>query len=97
MDTSSVERLQMDAALPCAVALLMNVKERLILELLSGGEMSGRELVEQSDGDLQPGTVYAWLASMKRQRLVKSREMPRSDSRIGLPQKMYSRTTQECG
>ena len=39
--------------------------ERLILELLSGEEMFGLQLVEQSKGALKRGTVYVTLGRMQ--------------------------------
>ena len=46
--------------------------ERLILELLSGEEMFGLQLVEQSKGALKRGTVYVTLGRMQDKGYVES-------------------------
>lgn len=51
-------------------------KERLILELLEGGELYGLEMVKKSGGKLGRGTVYVTLARMEDKQYVSGREVP---------------------
>ena len=66
--------------------------ERLILELLSGEEMFGLQLVEQSKGGLKRGTVYVTLGRMQDKGYVESRTEDRAAGAIGLPRRLYKPT-----
>jgi PadR family transcriptional regulator len=66
--------------------------ERLILELLSGGEAFGLELVGRSNGALKRGTVYVTLGRMQDKGYVESRTEPLPDGAIGLPRRVYTPT-----
>ena len=63
-----------------------NARELLILALLweaVPAEMTGMQLVERSDGELAPGTIYLWLGRLDERGLVRSRLMgPRSARRL---------------
>ena len=68
-------------------------KERVILELLiEHGSLFGLQLVEQSDGALKRGTVYATLARMEAKGLVASEQEEMRDGAIGLPRRFYRPT-----
>lgn len=66
--------------------------ERLILELLSGEEMFGLQLVEQAKGGLKRGTVYVTLGRMQDKGYVESRTEERPAGAIGLPRRLYKPT-----
>ena len=66
--------------------------ERLILELLTGGELFGLELVERSGGALKRGTVYVTLGRMQEKGYVESQVEPRHPGAIGLPRRLYRPT-----
>ena len=63
--------------------------ERLILELLSGDEMFGLQLVEQSKGALKRGTVYVTLGRMQDKGYVESWTEKQPAGAIGLPRRLY--------
>jgi DNA-binding PadR family transcriptional regulator len=64
----------------------------LILDLLSGGELFGLQLVEQSGGRLKRGTVYVTLARMLQKGYLESRTEPLPSGAIGLPRRLYRPT-----
>lgn len=66
--------------------------ERLILELLSGEEMFGLELVEHSKGALKRGTVYVTLGRMQDKGYVESWTEKQRAGAIGLPRRLYRPT-----
>src|SRR5688500_18269842 len=66
--------------------------ERLILTLLSGEEMFGLQLVEQSQGALKRGTVYVTLGRMQDKGYVESWTEKRQPGAIGLPRRLYKPT-----
>ena len=66
--------------------------EHLILELLSGEEMFGLQLVEQSHGALKRGTVYVTLSRMQDKGYVESRTEKQPSGAIGLPRRLYRPT-----
>ena len=66
--------------------------ERLILELLSGEEMFGLQLVEQSKGALKRGTVYVTLGRMQDKGYVESWTEKQPAGAIGLPRRLYRPT-----
>jgi DNA-binding PadR family transcriptional regulator len=66
--------------------------ERLILEMLAGGEMFGLQLVERSSGGLKRGTVYVTLGRMQDKGYVESRTEPQQPGAIGLPRRLYRPT-----
>ena len=66
--------------------------EHLILELLSGDEMFGLQLVEESNGALKRGTVYVTLGRMQDKGYVESWTEPSSPEAIGLPRRLYRPT-----
>jgi DNA-binding PadR family transcriptional regulator len=67
--------------------------ERAILELLvSGPELFGLQLVEQSRGALKRGTVYVTLGRMQDKGYVESRTEPLPPGGIGLPRRLYRPT-----
>ena len=66
--------------------------EHLILELLSGDEMFGLQLVEESNGALKRGTVYVTLGRMEAKGLVESQQEPVPPGGIGLPRRIYRPT-----
>ena len=68
-------------------------KERLILEMLTGGgPMFGLQLVDQSGGALKRGTVYVTLGRMEAKGLVESEQEPLPPGAIGLPRRIYRPT-----
>ena len=67
--------------------------ERLILELLSGNEMFGLQLVEQSKGALKRGTVYVTLGRMQDKGYVESWTEKQPPGAIGLPRRLYRPTS----
>src|SRR5918994_1270188 len=66
--------------------------EHLILELLSGEEMFGLQLVEQSAGALKRGTVYVTLGRMQDKGYVESWTEKQPAGAIGLPRRLYRPT-----
>jgi DNA-binding PadR family transcriptional regulator len=66
--------------------------ERLILELLSGEEMFGLQVVEQSKGALKRGTVYVTLGRMQDKGYVESWTEKQPPGAIGLPRRLYRPT-----
>jgi PadR family transcriptional regulator, regulatory protein PadR len=66
--------------------------EHLILALLSGDEMFGLQLVEQSKGTLKRGTVYVTLGRMQDKGYVESRREKQPAGAIGLPRRLYKPT-----
>jgi PadR family transcriptional regulator, regulatory protein PadR len=73
----------------------LSAKERLILELLvASGPLYGLQLVQESDGNLKRGTVYATLARMEAKGLVASEQEAQPVGAIGLPKRIYRPTPQ---
>src|SRR5687768_16941460 len=70
----------------------LSTTERLILELLSGEEMFGLQLVEQSRGALKRGTVYVTLGRMQDKGYVESWAEEQAPGAIGLPRRLYRPT-----
>jgi DNA-binding PadR family transcriptional regulator len=66
--------------------------EHLILDLLSGEEMFGLQLVEQSKGALKRGTVYVTLGRMQDKGYVESWTEEQAPGAIGLPRRLYRPT-----
>lgn len=66
--------------------------EHVILDLLSGGDAFGFELVERSQGALKRGTVYVTLGRMQDKGYVESRTEPLPPGGIGLPRRLYRPT-----
>lgn len=66
--------------------------ERLILDLLSGEEMFGLQLVEESKGALKRGTVYVTLGRMQDKGYVESWTEKQAPGAIGLPRRLYRPT-----
>lgn len=66
--------------------------ELLILELLSGEEMFGLQLVAQSKGSLKRGTVYVTLGRMQDKGYVESWTETQTPEAIGLPRRLYRPT-----
>jgi PadR family transcriptional regulator len=66
--------------------------ERLLLELLSGEEMFGLQLVLQSKGALKRGTVYVTLGRMQDKGYVESWTEKQPVGAIGLPRRLYRPT-----
>jgi PadR family transcriptional regulator PadR len=65
--------------------------ETLILELLSGREMYGLELVAASKKQLKRGTIYVTLGRMEDKGYVESR-VDESAVHAGLPRRLYRPT-----
>ena len=73
----------------------LSPKEHVILSLLmkSGRKGSyGLQLVEQSAGDLRPGTIYVTLERMQRRGLVESKQEERAPGMSGIPRRLYCAT-----
>src|ERR1041384_8825092 len=70
----------------------LSATERLILDLLRGGELFGLQLVDRSDGALKRGTVYVTLGRMQDKGYVESRTEPLPPGAIGLPRRWYRPT-----
>jgi DNA-binding PadR family transcriptional regulator len=70
----------------------LSPKEHMILELLSGEEMFGLQLVEQSQGALKRGTVYVTLGRMQDKGYVESWTEKQPAGAIGLPRRLYRPT-----
>ena len=71
----------------------LSSKERLILDLLSGGDsLYGLQMVEESRGRLKRGTVYVTLGRMETKKLVRSRTEDAPDGAGGLPRRLYEAT-----
>ena len=71
----------------------MSSAESLVLELLSGSERYGLELVEASGGKLKRGSVYVTLSRMEDKGFVESRQEERPAGAIGLPRRLYRATS----
>lgn len=69
-------------------------KERIVLELLEGGDAYGLELVDRSGGELKRGTVYVTLGRLEEKGLVAAREDPDPSSHPGMPRRRYRLTAQ---
>ena len=70
----------------------LSATERLILELLSGQELFGLQLVLQSKGALKRGTVYVTLGRMQDKGYVESWTEKQPEGAIGLPRRLYRPT-----
>ena len=69
-------------------------KEILILQLLtSKGEMSGTDLINNSNGKLKRGLVYVALGKMADKGYVASRSIPTNDG-SGMPKRLFRATEQ---
>ena len=71
---------------------LLSAKQKLILELLVGGDCYGLQLVAKSKGKLKRGTVYVTLGRMQDKGYVESRTEPLPPGAIGLPRRWYRPT-----
>lgn len=69
----------------------MNEQEMTILEILDRNhrEMSGLEIVKQSQGELKRGTVYIWLQQLEDKLLITSRAEEKVDPMIQIPRLLY--------
>jgi DNA-binding PadR family transcriptional regulator len=68
-------------------------KERIILDLLTGGgEQYGLQLVAAAGGRLKRGTVYVTLSRMEEKDLITSRLEAPAEKRPGLPRRLYAPT-----
>ena len=67
-------------------------KERVILELLTGDEHYGLQLVAASNGRLKRGTIYVTLGRMETKGYVTSRTEDAPDGAGGLPRRIYEAT-----
>lgn len=67
-------------------------KERVILELLTGDESYGLQLVAASKGLLKRGTIYVTLGRMEIKGYVTSRTEDAPDGAGGLPRRLYEAT-----
>ena len=70
----------------------MSNTESLVMDLLSGTERYGLELVEASGGALKRGSVYEILARMEEKGFIESRQEGRSPGASGLPRRLYRAT-----
>jgi len=73
----------------------LSPKEKVILGLLMkvGRKGSyGLQLVQQSEGELRPGTIYVTLERMQEKGLVESRQEERTPGMSGIPRRIYNTT-----
>ena len=70
----------------------ISATESLILDLLSGRERFGLELVETSGGRLKRGSIYVTLGRMEVKGFVESYQEERAAGAIGLPRRLYRAT-----
>lgn len=71
----------------------LSAKEMLILNMLiTGGELYGLQLVEESKGHLKRGTVYVTLDRMEDKGYVESRTESARPGEPGLPRRLYRAT-----
>jgi DNA-binding PadR family transcriptional regulator len=70
----------------------ISATEALVLDLLSGRECFGLELVDASAGALKRGSVYVTLGRMEAKGFVQSRQVERPAGAIGLPRRVYRAT-----
>jgi DNA-binding PadR family transcriptional regulator len=70
----------------------ISATEALVLDLLSGRERFGLELVDASGGALKRGSVYVTLGRMEAKGFVQSRQEERAAGAIGLPRRVYRAT-----
>lgn len=70
----------------------ISASESLILDLLTGRERFGLELVETSSGRLKRGSIYVTLGRMETKGFVESRQEERPAGAIGLPRRLYRAT-----
>ncbi len=66
--------------------------ESLILDLLTGREKFGLELVDTSGGLLKRGSIYVTLGRMEAKGFVESHQEERAPGAIGLPRRLYRAT-----
>ncbi len=70
-------------------------KEFIMLTLLiRNGEMTGMDLVEQSEGEIKLGTVYTTLYRMEDKELISSRDEDLVDTDTHSPRRLYKATAQ---
>jgi len=73
----------------------LSPKEKVILGLLMkvGRKGSyGLQLVQQSEGELRPGTIYVTLERMQEKGLVESRQEEKAPGMSGIPRRIYNTT-----
>lgn len=71
----------------------LSAKERLILELLTGGEeLYGLQMVAASKRRLKRGTIYVTLGRMERKGYLRSRLEEAPPQAGGLPRRRYAVT-----
>jgi len=73
----------------------LSPKEKVILTLLTKAGRKGSyglQLVQQSSGELRPGTIYVTLERMQAKGLVESKQEERSPGMSGIPRRIYSAT-----
>jgi PadR family transcriptional regulator, regulatory protein PadR len=70
----------------------MSGAEAQVLDLLTGRERFGLELVEASGGSLKRGSVYVTLSRMEAKGFVESWQEERAPGAIGLPRRLYRAT-----
>ncbi|HEY2855794.1 MAG TPA: helix-turn-helix transcriptional regulator [Gemmatimonadaceae bacterium] len=73
----------------------LSPKEKVILGLLIkvGRKGSyGLQLVQQSEGELRPGTIYVTLERMQEKGLLESRQEEKAPGMSGIPRRIYNAT-----
>ena len=73
----------------------LSPKETTILALLTKAGRKGAyglQLVQQSGGELRPGTIYVTLDRMQGKGLVESKQEERAPGISGIPRRIYSAT-----
>lgn len=73
--------------------LALSHQEEAILELLlSGQELYGLDLIEKSNNELKPGTIYVHLSNLEKNKLVSSRLEALKEGEQGKPRRLYQIT-----
>ena len=73
----------------------LSPKETVILALLTKAGRRGSyglQLVQQSGGELRPGTIYVTLERMQAKGLVESKQEEKAPGVSGIPRRIYSTT-----
>ena len=73
----------------------LSPKETIILTLLTKAGRKGSyglQLVQQSGGELRPGTIYVTLERMQAKGLVESKQEEKAPGVSGVPRRIYSAT-----
>lgn len=60
--------------------------------LVAKGELTGREVISEADGEIGRGGVYTLLARLEDKGLVKSRTEPPPEGSGGMPRRLYQAT-----